>query len=156
MFNDNHVLLKAGLLEDSEQGNIKNLYETEVKPLGTTHDEEEKEQEMLPPSPTGNIKIKIYNNKGGIVNISSPFKECEDKDPNLSSPFCKSFLSPLCNKYIYQDSPLLKDTLTPFKDQNPLVFTPGSTLGMGEGREEGVFQSPFLNRHTNFGINGAD
>lgn len=92
MFNDNHVLLNTGLLTESEQGNIENLYEAEVKPIGATKDEEDKEQEMRPPSPNGNIKIKVCNNKlgfqkGGIVNISSPFKEGESKDPNLSSPF---------------------------------------------------------------------
>lgn len=32
LYNDNHVLLKAGLLNENEQGNIDDLYETEVKP----------------------------------------------------------------------------------------------------------------------------
>lgn len=91
LYNDNHVLLSTGLLNESEQGNIENLYETEIKPLHP-NGEEEKEKEMRPPSPTGNVKIKVSNipkvaEKGGIVNISSPFKESEYKDPNLTSPF---------------------------------------------------------------------
>jgi len=93
LFNDNHVLLNTGLLNESEQGNIENLYETEVKPIGADDTEEDKDHEMRPPSPNGNTKLtKLYNSKigfqkGGIVNISSPFKEGEYKDPNLASPF---------------------------------------------------------------------
>lgn len=34
LFNDNHVLLNTGLLAESEQGNIENLYEQEVRPVG--------------------------------------------------------------------------------------------------------------------------
>lgn len=74
--------MSTGLLNESEQGNIENLYETEVKPLESSHHEEEKDNDMRPPSPTGNVKIKVSNigklqNKGGIINISSPFKESE-------------------------------------------------------------------------------
>lgn len=32
LYNDNHVLMKSGLINDIDQGNIENLYETEVKP----------------------------------------------------------------------------------------------------------------------------
>jgi len=157
LYNDNHVLLSTGLLNESEQGNIENLYETEVKPLESSHHEEEKDNDMRPPSPTGNVKIKVSNigklqNKGGIINISSPFKESEWKDPNLASPFCKSFLSPLCSKYVYQDSPLLKDTLTPFRENTPAAYTPLSN--MGDNREDHGFSSPFLHKQVSFGLNG--
>ena len=33
LYNDNHVLMKSGLINDSEQGNIESLYESEVKPV---------------------------------------------------------------------------------------------------------------------------
>lgn len=97
LYNDNHVLLNTGLLNESEQGNIESLYETEVKPI--IGEKAEEYQDMGPPSPNEASRIKINNAKqpnvkGSIVNISSPFKENVYKESNSNSPFCKSFLSP--------------------------------------------------------------
>lgn len=98
LYNDNHVLLNTGLLNESEQGNIENLYETEVKPIMGEKGEEY--QDMGPPSSNEVSRIKINNTKQSnisncsIVNISSPFKENVYKESNSNSPFCKSFLSP--------------------------------------------------------------
>ena len=33
LYNDNHVLLKSGLINEKEQNNIESLYESEVKPI---------------------------------------------------------------------------------------------------------------------------
>lgn len=33
LYNDNHVLMSSGLIDDTEQGNIESLYESEVKPI---------------------------------------------------------------------------------------------------------------------------
>lgn len=37
LYNDNHVLLRTGLLNDQEQENIEDLYEAEVKPASKLH-----------------------------------------------------------------------------------------------------------------------
>ena len=50
LYNDNHVLLKSGLLNEPDQENIEDLYENEVKPFSTAK-EDTTNQEMKPPSP---------------------------------------------------------------------------------------------------------
>ena len=50
LYNDNHVLLKSGLLNEPDQENIEDLYENEVKPFATAK-EDTTNQEMKPPSP---------------------------------------------------------------------------------------------------------
>lgn len=92
------MLLNSDLINDTEQGNISNLYETEVKPLGIHEDDEankdeQNENEMRPPSPTsGNAKPKTKDTKnptvkGQIMNISSPFKENFYRETGTNSPF---------------------------------------------------------------------
>jgi len=51
---------------------------------------------------------------------------------------------------------LLKDTLTPYNDRTPNMYTPGSNYGIHDHKEENAFPSPFLSRHVSFGLNGAD
>ena len=91
---------------------------------------------------------KIKGIKGSIVNISSPFKENVYKDNISNSPFCKSFLSPFCSKYIYQGSPLLKNDFTPsqYPGQYPNhLMTPMSNFGIqDQGVGESMMPSPFL------------
>lgn len=127
LYNDNHVLMNTELIETTEQGNIENLYDAEVKPLGAKKEIEEEsnenksqsendqqdtvkedaneDQEMKPPSPSAKMvkqKVKPRNDqmiKGQIMNISSPFKENVYKENGINSPFWKSFLSPLCSKF---------------------------------------------------------
>ena len=155
LYNDNHVLLNTGLLNESEQGNIESLYETEVKPIISEKDEED--QDMRPPSPNETSRIKINNIKqlrGSIVNISSPYKENVYKESNSNIPFCKSFLSPFWAKYMYQGSPLLKLNLTPYGGQNLNTYTPGSIFGGADNGEENMQPSPFLEKQVSFGLGG--
>jgi hypothetical protein len=78
------VLLNSDLINDTEQGNISNLYETEVKPLGIHEDDEANKD--------GNAKPKTKDTKnptvkGQIMNISSPFKENFYRETGTNSPF---------------------------------------------------------------------
>jgi hypothetical protein len=122
LYNDNHVLLNTGLLNESEEGNIETLYEAEVKPII-----EEKE---------------------------NVYKESIYKESKSNSPFCKSFLSPFCAKYMYQGSPLLKLNLTPYGGQNFNTYTPGSIFGAADNGEENMQPSPFLEKQISFGLGG--
>jgi hypothetical protein len=107
--------MNTELIETTEQGNIENLYDAEVKPLGYKKEVEEEsnenksesendqqdtvkqdvneDQEMKPPSPSAKMvkqKVKPRNDqvlKGQIMNISSPFKENVYKENGINSPF---------------------------------------------------------------------
>lgn len=144
--NDNHVLLNAGLINDTEQGNIEGLYESEVKPLRIIGEGKLNHDSNFPQATPIKDQIK---------NLTSPFSNIKNYEG-----YSKIFSELDQGKFLLKRSAIKNGVLSHFADDDEPnlgklyamnaaaspysnhLMTPMSNFGQDQGIEDAPIFAP--------------